>query len=115
MRSAFGAIVVLGALAFAACSSADTSTPVPDDGEPLFGDRTAAEYFQSNCSSCHGGDRGGGIGPSLRPDDLTEDDAFYFDTIAQGRAGTSMPAWRRSGLTDREITVLVEFLRSEPS
>lgn len=114
MRSGLGAIVILGALVLAACSSADTSTPVPDDGGPLFGDRTAAAYFQSSCSSCHGGDRSGGIGPSLRPDDLTEADSVYFETIAGGRGGTSMPAWRRAGLNDREITALVEFLRSEP-
>lgn len=101
-------------IAIAACSSADTSTPVPDDGEPLFGGRSVAEYYRSNCSSCHGGDRGGGIGPALRPDDLGEDDAVYFEVIAQGRGGTSMPAWRRAGLNDREITALVDFLRTEP-
>lgn len=115
MRTSLRVTAILVAVLLAACSSnVDTSTPVPDDGGEPFRGRTVADYFASNCSSCHGGDRGGGIGPSLRPDDLTEDDAFYFDTIAEGRAGTSMPAWRRSGLTDREITALVDFLRSEP-
>lgn len=112
LRARLGGLALLLAAVAAGCSNTDTSTPVPDDGEPPFGGRPVADYFRSNCSSCHGTDRQGGIGPALLPDALTEDDAFYFDTIAQGRG--SMPAWRRSGLTDREITALIEFLRSEP-
>ena len=77
-------------------------TPAPDDAGPLFDWQTASDFFGSNCASCHGNDRGGGIGPSLEPDELSEDDAFYFETIARGRSGSSMPAWRLKGLTDRE-------------
>ena len=103
---------VLVGIAVAACSSADTATPVPDDGAALFDGRDVTEFFRSNCSSCHGRDRGGGIGPSLRPDDLTEADSFYFETIAHGRG--SMPAWRAQGVRDREIEALIEFLRRDP-
>jgi len=102
-------------VALAACAAAaDTSTPVPDDGGPLFDGRSAATYYRENCSSCHGSDRAGQIGPSLRPEALTKDDSIYLETIANGRSGTAMPAWRRSGLTDREIEALVEFLHTEP-
>ena len=105
---------ILGALVLAACSgAADTSTPVPEDGEPFDG-RTAAEFFGSRCSSCHGQKRQGGVGPSLLPERLTKDDAAYFDAIAHGRPGTAMPAWRAQGVTDAEINALIEFLRSSP-
>lgn len=113
--TAFAAMAILGALLTTACLSAgDTSTPVPDDGGALFDGRTAADFYGSNCSSCHGRDRGGGIGPSLEPDKLSKDDAVYFETIARGRSGSSMPAWRLKGLTDREIDALVALLRTEP-
>jgi len=114
LRAALGTLLVLVTVVVAACSGGSTATPVPDDGGALFGGREVADYFRSNCSSCHGTDRAGGIGPALLPERLTEDDGFYFETIAQGRSGTSMPAWRRAGLTDREIEALVDFLRTEP-
>ena len=114
LRAGLGTLLVLVTAVVAACSSGSTATPVPDAGGPLFDGREVADYFRSNCSSCHGTDRAGGIGPALLPERLTKDDAFYIETIAQGRAGTSMPAWRRAGLTDREIAALVEFIRTEP-
>ena len=113
MRPGLTVAAILGALALAACSGADTSTPVPEVGEPFDGG-SAADFFRSNCSSCHGQDRQGGIGPALRADALTRDDAFYFDAIARGRSGTAMPAWRRAGVTDTEINALIDFLRSAP-
>ena len=106
------AVLVSGALV--GCGGGDASTPVPDDGGPLFGGKPVADFYRANCSSCHGTDRGGGIGPALVPERLTRDDAFYFDTIAQGRPGTAMPVWRNRGLNDREIAALVEYLRTEP-
>ena len=71
-------------------------------------------FFQASCSACHGADRAGlpGLGLPLTPSALTEPDEFYFDTIANGRAGTVMPSWRAAGLTDDEINALVQFIKN---
>lgn len=115
MRASLAALAAGASSLAAACGGgADTSTPVPDDGGAPFDGRTAAEFYATNCSSCHGVDRRGARGPALTPNSLTMDDAFYFETIARGRLGTAMPAWRRSGLTDAEISALIDFLRSPP-
>jgi mono/diheme cytochrome c family protein len=76
-----------------------------------------AEFFQANCSTCHGEDRAGisGLGLPLLPDALTEDDAFYIDTILHGRDGTVMPKWSETiGLTEEDAATIVAFLRTEP-
>jgi cytochrome c oxidase cbb3-type subunit 3 len=51
-------------------------------------------FVRFNCSGCHGGRGGGGMGPSLRDQDWIygSSDAQIFDSIAQGRAH-GMPAW----------------------
>ncbi|MQC16819.1 MAG: cytochrome c [Chloroflexi bacterium] len=69
-------------------------------------------FFANNCAVCHGPERQGGVGPALTPAVLTESDDFYFTTIAEGRPGTAMPSWRNAGLTDEEITNLVNFLKN---
>jgi len=45
---------------------------------------------------------------------LSEDDAFYFDTIKNGRIGTVMPKWGESSLSDDDINALGAFIRTEP-
>lgn len=88
---------------------------VLEEGEQLFGGRSAAEEYQDSCSGCHGPDRRGGTGPALLPGRLTETDSFYFDTIKNGRSGTVMPAWADQGLTDQEIWMLVGYIHSQPT
>ncbi len=86
-------------------------TPAGGDGATVQG-VPVADFYQASCSACHGADRAGiaGLGLPLTPDALTEPDEFYFDTIANGRAGTVMPAWRAQGLSDDDIQALVEFI-----
>ena len=69
-------------------------------------------YYLDSCSGCHGPDRRGATGPALLAQRMTEDDAYYFDVIKNGKPGTIMPPWGGS-LTDDEITELVKFLRSD--
>lgn len=73
-------------------------------------------FYQATCATCHGPDREGlpDLGLPLLPDVLTESDDFYFDTIKNGREGTVMPAWGQQGLTDDDIRLLVDFIRSTP-
>jgi len=127
--------IALLALLFAACGGGDsddggtaaTSTDEPtaaatddshdDNGnsdEELFDGATVQEFYTANCSACHGPNREGLVGPALIPDRLVEDDAFYVDTILNGRSGTVMPAWGAQGVSEAEATALVAFFRTAP-
>ena len=65
-----------------------------------------------NCSGCHGGHAGGGMGPSLR--DATwiygNRDDQIFDSIAQGRS-QGMPAWGTK-IPEDQIWQLVAYIKS---
>ena len=80
------------------------------------GGKEPGEFYTLNCSACHGANRVGisGLGLPLTPDVLSEDDAFYFDTIKNGRIGTVMPKWGESSLSDDDINALGAFIRTEP-
>ncbi len=72
-----------------------------------------ADFFKANCAVCHGQNRQGGVGPALTPARLTQADDFYANTIANGRPGTAMPAWRQTAsLTDDDINNLVTFIKT---
>jgi cbb3-type cytochrome c oxidase subunit III len=82
-----------------------TNDPVAlQDGRRLF------DWY--NCSGCHGGHAGGGMGPSLRdPVWLygNRDDQI-FDTIAHGRS-QGMPAWGTK-IPESQIWELVAYVKS---
>lgn len=65
-----------------------------------------------NCSGCHGGHAGGGMGPSLR--DRTwiygDRDDQIFDSIAQGRS-KGMPSWGTK-IPEDQIWQLVAYIKS---
>lgn len=84
-----------------------------DDGEiaETVQGKEVANFYQLNCSSCHGLDQQGIVGPALTVDMLTQDDQFYIDTISNGRPGTVMPSWTATGLTMPEIRALVHWLK----
>lgn len=69
-------------------------------------------FVRMNCSGCHGGRAGGGMGPSLRDVDWLygSTDAQIFDSIAEGRAH-GMPSWG-SKLNDDQIWKLVAYVKS---
>jgi cytochrome c oxidase cbb3-type subunit 3 len=84
---------------------------------PYANDRTAMGegrqlFVRFNCSGCHGGRAGGGMGPSLRDVDWIygKDDAQLFSSIAEGRA-QGMPAWH-TRLTADQIWKLVTYIQS---
>ena len=93
---------------------ATPTAKAPPSG-PLVKGLAVPTFFQANCAVCHGQQRQGGVGPALLPARLTQPDAFYADTIANGRPGTAMPAWRQTAqLTDEEIASLVTFIKTNP-
>jgi cytochrome c oxidase cbb3-type subunit 3 len=97
--------------------------PVPGVGDiapvknPLGDDRNVLQegrrlFVQYNCSGCHGGRAGGGMGPSLRDQIWLYGDTpgKIFNSIAEGRAH-GMPAWG-TRLPDRQIWALVAYIQS---
>ena len=84
---------------------------------PLAGDPVALQdgrrlFNWYNCSGCHGGHAGGGMGPSLRDEVWiygNRDDQI-FDSIAQGRS-EGMPAWG-SKIPKEQIWELVAYIKS---
>ena len=84
---------------------------------PYAGNRTATTegrqlFVRFNCSGCHGGRAGGGMGPSLRDVDWLygNRDAQLFSSIAEGRAH-GMPSWQPR-LTADQIWKLVTYIKS---
>lgn len=84
---------------------------------PFAGDRAAVGqgrqlFIRFNCSGCHGGRAGGGMGPSLRDVDWLygADAAQVYSSIADGRAH-GMPSWQRM-LTSDQIWMLVAYIKS---
>jgi cytochrome c oxidase cbb3-type subunit 3 len=69
-------------------------------------------FIRFNCSGCHGGRAGGGMGPSLRDVDWMygDRDAQLFSSIAEGRAH-GMPSWEPR-LTPDQIWKLVTYIKS---
>jgi cytochrome c oxidase cbb3-type subunit 3 len=69
-------------------------------------------FVAYNCSGCHGGHAGGGMGPSLRDEVWIYggQDEDVFDSIAEGRAN-GMPAWG-SLLSEQQLWMLTGYVKS---
>ena len=130
MKKVLFAVLVLSALALAACGGgADavaTLAPVPSDfagqTNPLGADAAAAgaEVFKTNCESCHGpqghGDGPAGAALDPAPKNLavlqaTAGDDYLYWRINTGKEGTGMVAWK-GVLTDEQIWQAVSFIRT---
>ncbi len=111
-----GKLIVLLAVATAllgACRGPSTenvrtvevSTRAVATGKVLFG----------TCAACHGQDAQGriGVGPRIASASYlaAASDPFLLDTIREGRAGTTMVAWK-DRFDDSQIEALVAYLRS---
>ena len=86
------------------------TNPMASDPVALQDGRRLFNWY--NCSGCHGGHAGGGMGPSLRDEVWiygNRDDQI-FDSIAQGRAN-GMPAWG-SKIPEQQIWELVSYIKS---
>jgi cytochrome c oxidase cbb3-type subunit 3 len=89
----------------------------PDLRNPFDGDSAAAQhgrmwFDQFNCSGCHGGHAGGGMGPSLRDDEWIygNSDAQVYGAIVDGRAH-GMPAWG-GRIPEPQVWQLVTYIRT---
>ncbi len=86
------------------------ANPLANDPVALQDGRRLFDWY--NCSGCHGGHAGGGMGPSLRdPVWLYGDrDDQIFDSIAEGRSN-GMPAWGTK-IPEHQIWELVAYIKS---
>lgn len=98
-------------------STPSGASEAPDTPNPYRDNRTAMTegrqlFVRFNCSGCHGGRAGGGMGPSLRDVDWIHGsrDAQLFSSIAEGRAH-GMPSWQPR-LTADQIWKLVAYIKS---
>ncbi len=76
-----------------------------------------APIFLKNCSTCHGVQGEGVVGPALRNSQYiqTAGDQAVFQTIAEGRPGTKMPAWLQINggpLNETQIADVVAYLHA---
>ena len=129
MKKILFVLVVLAALALAACGGGNavaTVAPVPAEyagaTSPLGADAATAgaEVFKTNCESCHGpqghGDGPAGVALDPQPKNLavfvpTVGDDYLYWRVNAGKEGTSMVAWK-GVLTDEQIWQVVAFLRT---
>ena len=137
MRPAPAILLIAGALLFASCGTSPQSAirgaqastltnigPIPGDvtasnhrTNPYANDAVALQdgyrlFNWYNCSGCHGGHAGGGMGPSLRDETWmygSRDDQI-FDTIVQGRSN-GMPAWGTK-IPEDQVWQLVTYIKS---
>jgi cytochrome c oxidase cbb3-type subunit 3 len=93
------------------------ATNPASNANPYANDRTAMTegrqlFVRFNCSGCHGGRAGGGMGPSLRDIDWIygNSDTQLYGSIAEGRAH-GMPSWRPL-LTPDQIWKLTTYVKS---
>ena len=69
-----------------------------------------SELYNTHCSSCHGDNRLGLMGPALLPENLKRlKKKSAHDVIRNGRLATQMPAFKDK-LTDTEINSLVNLV-----
>ncbi len=78
-----------------------------------------AEVFGRDCAACHGarGEGERGVGPALNTQEFLKEasDELIFNTVSDGRPGTSMPAWgqARGGPYNAQVVEdLVAYIRS---
>jgi len=76
---------------------------------------SATQNFATHCAACHGGDRLGGTGPALLPENLERlRKPAAADTIAKGRLATQMPAFG-DRLSKDDIDALVAYVYAPPA
>jgi mono/diheme cytochrome c family protein len=73
---------------------------------------SGSQIYISVCSSCHGANGEGGVGPALNTQEFQDkyDDQTMFETIDTGHEATSMIAWGEI-LTSDQITQVVQYIR----
>lgn len=93
-----GMASVLALLSAASLAALTALAAVPAEGRPpaVAADRALVlrHLLVQDCGSCHGLTLGGGLGPPLQRQTLTDKPVPYLAAvILHGRPGTAMPPW----------------------
>lgn len=102
--------VAVGPIPGAEAVPVGTKNPYDGNAVAIQDGRRLFDWF--NCSGCHGGHAGGGMGPSLRDERWlygNRDDQIY-DSIAAGRS-KGMPSWGTK-IPQNQIWELVAYIKS---
>ncbi len=85
------------------------STAAPQTADATHG----AAIFKDKCAACHGPNGEGLVGPKLHDPALLAqfDDAWFRDTITNGRPSKGMPTWG-TVLSPQDINDVIAFLRT---
>lgn len=83
-----------------------------EPGEPAVSARIGETLYRTHCVMCHGPAGEGDLAPSLATQEFLTiaGDEYLYETLASGRPGTGMPAWRH--LSDADVASLIVFMRS---
>jgi mono/diheme cytochrome c family protein len=111
---------LMGVLLAATVGGAQAFGPGEAAGNPVASDPAVAgkgeELFGRNCQQCHNSRGKGGKAPQLVKGAWgpggANSDAYMFDVISNGRAGTQMGGFGLS-LKQEEIWQVIAFLRQE--
>jgi mono/diheme cytochrome c family protein len=90
----------------AAAATPAASSAVP--GASAASATTGEQAFTNVCSGCHGRTAGGGMGPGLVG--MTKGNEEFLAIVREGRG--QMPATGPRDLTDEQILLIAEYLRS---
>ena len=116
-------VLLFALLVLAGCSSSPapaqtttaprTTPPAPTTTAPTTAAVDAAAVYAAKCAGCHGANREGNTGikaPALNATTLAgKADSALSDTIANGKTGTAMPAFKAQ-LSAAEINALITFI-----
>ncbi len=98
------AVALALALAFFSSGCAE-EVALPNDADAEL--QSGADVFRARCSSCHGADGGGAIGPALVGIDGRLDEAQQRLVITEGRK--AMPSFA-STLSDADIDAIIRYM-----
>lgn len=101
-----GVVLVVGATAFAACSSGSTPIATPSDSVLAEGQT----IYNQNCASCHGSSGGGGYGKKLAGVVVTKYPNIADQEAILVNGKGSMPSFA-SKLTGEQMTAVTRYTR----
>ena len=116
-RGFYGSILLLCGLAALGCQQFSGRPHASEDSRPE-DIKDFSRLYSQNCSGCHGADGRHGVAIALANPEYQAivDEKTLRDVISNGERGTLMPSFAKSaggGLTDEQVNILVQGMRSQ--
>ncbi|UTG99205.1 c-type cytochrome [Macrococcoides canis] len=97
----------VGLIFFMSAHGANKEEEEGGDGAKTEQKFDAKTFAKDNCTSCHGQNLEGAMGPKLAG--ISKDDAAVKKTIREGKG--AMPAHDQSKISDKDLDTLVKYLK----